>query len=621
MQNYIEELILVSKTKSLFNAKDKYIVPLYQRAYSWKEKEIEQLIDDIDDSKGKYYLGSLIVHKNGNKYEVIDGQQRLTTLFILFEYLGLSNYGCLSFECRDNSNHTLSHLNKSDLDDSFVELSILNGFKIISQKIEKDIDSKEEFIKKLSNIIIYRIEVPKHTDLNRYFEIMNTRGEQLEQHDILKSQLMNNLNTAKERKAFATIWDACSDMTGYVQMHFPRNIRDDVFNSGWDTYKEDTFKFLSSITEKKKGKESFTVKDALKPSFSIDEVEGINDKDERVRFESIIEFTYFLQHALRVLIAVKNIKNSNQKNDLVNRLMDDKTLLISFKNVIENGQIDGNPIDKHAFSIGYINCLLKCRFLFDKYIIKREYPLNDQEGVWSIKTLHTSGQQGQKKPYYSNTAFHSEKEWEKTYSPRNTMNIMIQSCLRVSYTSPKIMHWITELLVVLYNSNNEYELVNFSDNAVSIARNAVNDDFFKKFIDEYKLGVNTPHIVLNYLDFLIWKNNTKQYSDFVFEFRNSVEHWYPQHPSDGSFEKWEDGVDTFGNLCIIQRNVNSKFSNMAPEAKKSTYEDMIAKGSLKLRIMASMTNSSLEWKNKCCHDHEQKMIKLLKNDLGIGEER
>ena len=257
--------------------------------------------------------------------------------------------------------------------------------------------------------------------------------------------------------------------------------------------------------------------------------------------------------------------------------------------------------------------------MFDKYIIKREYPLNDLEGVWSIKTLRTSGQQGQKKPYYSNTVFHNEKEWESTYAPRNTLNVMIQSCLRVSYTSPTIMHWITKLLTVLYNSDNEYELVNFNECSEAIAKEAVSKDFFavceKDDSYKYNMGVNTPHIVLNYLDYLIWKKNKQKYNDFVFEFRNSVEHWYPQHPSDGTFPKWEDNVDTFGNLCIIQRNVNSKFSNMAPEAKKSTYKEMIAKGSLKLRLMAKMTDSSIDWKDNCCAIHEQEMIKILKEDI------
>lgn len=106
------------------------------------------------------------------------------------------------------------------------------------------------------------------------------------------------------------------------------------------------------------------------------------------------------------------------------------------------------------------------------------------------------------------------------------------------------------------------------------------------------MGVNTPHLVFNYLDYLLWKRDQSKYSNFVFEFRNSVEHWYPQHPSEGTFEQWttDAGVNTFGNLCIIQRNVNSKFSNMSPESKQSTFKDMISKGSIKLRIMAEKVN-------------------------------
>ena len=72
-------------------------------------------------------------------------------------------------------------------------------------------------------------------------------------------------------------------------------------------------------------------------------------------------------------------------------------------------------------------------------------------------------------------------------------------------------------------------------------------------------------------------------------------------------------------LDIIQRNVNSKFSNMSPEAKKSTFRDMIAKGSIKLRIMSDMTKqkdenaASLYWKKKACQEHEEKMIGMLRN--------
>ena len=91
----------------------------------------------------------------------------------------------------------------------------------------------------------------------------------------------------------------------------------------------------------------------------------------------------------------------------------------------------------------------------------------------------------------------------------------------------------------------------FSDAIEEIAKNAVREQFFDVCEDGvYAMGVNTPHIVFNYLDYLLWMSEPKKYDDFTFEFRNSVEHWYPQNPSEGTFESWTDGVDQFGNLCI-----------------------------------------------------------------------
>lgn len=189
------------------------------------------------------------------------------------------------------------------------------------------------------------------------------------------------------------------------------------------------------------------------------------------------------------------------------------------------------------------------------------------------------------------------------------------------------MHWITELLTWLSTSDckniQDGTITKFDEVAEGIAIDAVNKNSFSVCKDEvYAMGVNTPHIVFNYLDFLLWrydfKNNKKKYNDFVFEFRNSVEHWYPQNPSEGTFEQWKDGVDRFGNLCIIQRNINSRFSNMAPEAKKSTFKDMIAKGSIKLRIMSALTTEkdnmvdSLYWKEVAYKEHEEEMLGYLK---------
>ena len=90
MNNKIIPLsILDDSNKTIFD-KDKYIIPLYQRAFAWTDKEIYQLIEDIYDfTADRYYLGSLIVNVNQDGvYEVIDGQQRLTALFLLLNYIG-----------------------------------------------------------------------------------------------------------------------------------------------------------------------------------------------------------------------------------------------------------------------------------------------------------------------------------------------------------------------------------------------------------------------------------------------------------------------------------------------------------------------------------------------------
>ena len=76
--------------------------------------------------------------------------------------------------------------------------------------------------------------------------------------------------------------------------------------------------------------------------------------------------------------------------------------------------------------------------------------------------------------------------------------------------------------------------------AEAIAQKAVKENFFDVCKDgAFAMGVNTPHIVFNYLDYLLWyydRDGKGDYSDFTFEFRNSVEHWYPQNSSEGTFE-------------------------------------------------------------------------------------
>lgn len=645
----IQELHIINiennNEKNIFDTNTQYIIPLYQRGYAWEEKQLKQLVDDIydiPDNKQNYYIGSLIVYKDNNKYEVIDGQQRLTSLYLLLNCLGKKVEKNLIFECREKSNYTLdkikevikSHKDKKlkqieNFEIDRIEASIKQGIDILLDELNNfNPDDIKKFCNNLTKLILYRIEVPQNTDLNRYFEIMNTRGEQLEHHDILKANLMSYLEKdSVDQDIFSKIWDACADMSGYVQMHFTPSDREKIFGQEWNVLNEqDCFELLKSSNDEDKNKkvdislsnekteDKTTIDKIIDKNFSINNDDGFIEDDVRVRFESVIDFPYFLLHVLKVFVSIHNVV-SDKNNQIVDELLDDKKLIDSFDRVKSDGIFNNENLkisdNEKKFSKKFINCLLKTRFLFDKYIVKREYANDDLDGKWSIKNLHQSTSNNSKKAYYKNTQFinvESEKDL------KNKTNVMIQSALRVSYTSPKIMHWITKLLIWLSSEKTE-NIVVFNEIAENIAIDAIKNNFFDVCDNNvFKMGVSTPHIVFNFLDYLLWSEDTTRYKDFTFEFRNSVEHWYPQHPSEGTFESWDD-VDSFGNLCIIQRNLNSKFSNMDPEAKNSTYEKMIKKGSLKLRIMSEKTKNKAEWKTSACGEHEKQMINKLKEKL------
>lgn len=623
----IIELQIIKGDQNIFTTDNTYLIPLYQREYAWREVQIKQLIDDINevDVDKNYYIGSLIVHNRGNNnLEIIDGQQRLTTLFLLLNCLKVKTKVSLIFECRDRSNDTLKNItdiikDPSNLEEKKIERNIQNGVNIIKDCFKNFFNDNqiEAFKEKLSRVILYQITVPPHTDLNRYFEIMNTRGEQLAQHDILKAHLMESLNP-EEFERFALIWDACSDMNGYVQMHFSPEDRKDLFTRSWNEMpKVNTIKkYLSNQGNNSSPAQGGKIEDIInsKPVASVD---GINERDERVRFESIIDFPHFLMHTLRVFIAHKGLENP------LDQQLDDKKLKDDFDKIVKKSY----PNNKADFSREFICTLLQTRFLFDQFIIKRETPNGSEDGEWSLKTLQVSRSGKNPTAYYNVTTIGKNCPTEEC--------LMMQAALRVSYTSPKEMHWITNLLTELTRKiaqNSSTNSINWSGEdflkfTESIAAKRVQEHM--QGIDWAKKGTATPHIIFNYLDYLLWKQDyqktqtKREFNDFTFEFRNSVEHWYPQNPSSDSFSRWDyvkghhETVDCFGNLCLVQRNVNSKFSNLDPKSKKTTYKDFIAKGSLKLREMSKILDNCTaeEWCTKNCKAHEEAMIKILNDDL------
>lgn len=109
-----------------------FFIPSYQRGYRWDEHQVTELLDDIWDfynipnkQEGEFYcLQPVIVKYDGNQYRLIDGQQRLTTIFIILSYLDLymQDYGYskfqLEYETREDSKEFLEKLSTIDKEDT-----------------------------------------------------------------------------------------------------------------------------------------------------------------------------------------------------------------------------------------------------------------------------------------------------------------------------------------------------------------------------------------------------------------------------------------------------------------------------------------------------------------------
>ncbi|MFZ2876611.1 MAG: DUF262 domain-containing HNH endonuclease family protein, partial [Enterococcus aquimarinus] len=575
-----------------------YLVPIYQRNFAWTETQIVQLIEDvessIDGSNKNYFLGNLIVNQTDNNvYEVIDGQQRLTTLYLIEKYLGVVfAKEALRFEAREKSNRTLSYVSDNSNPVLIEELSspeILNGFQIIDSYFKtQDID-KSRFVRKLERVFLIQVQVPQNIDLNHYFEIMNTRGEQLELHEIAKAKLLEVLENDHDRNTAALIWEKCSNMNSYVQMNFDVDVRSSIFTDHWSSLRQSINAFDSiknkiptrnALTDKKTLLDILDEKRMLKNSTSLSE-------DENERFESTISFPNFL---LQVNAAMRKLEEEDAS-------LDDKHFL---NNLAWTWSSPEKAKD-------FLFHLLKCRVLFDKYVLKREFARDYKEtGKWSLQRLEKYSDSKKKgdKPKYVGTLGDESNDNKKLRT--------LQSCLRITYTSPKTMHWITVILSNL--------LENEATDIISVLENYCK----KKVVDsdyQNRKGFGFERIVFCYLDYLIYRDGysydgkeiiSSMQEDWQFQFRSSVEHFYPQHPVEG--EQWEeDDLNGFGNLALITISGNSKFSNLPPVGKINSYPSVI-KQSLKLKIMEKMTKlGDGKWTEAKSSIHKDEMFSILNN--------
>ncbi len=628
------------KIKDLFGNSNKYSIPIYQRNYAWGEKEITQLIQDIVDYALKYpdksyYIGTLIVYEKKNEeleqiYETIDGQQRLTTLTILLsvlknkqEELSFRNDMSwfklnLSFDSRINSTETLKGVYSNKIDNnnsnSDIKYAYIQSLKILERILKEYKLNVVNFCNYLfEKVMILRVPVPKDTDLNHYFEIMNSRGEQLEKHEVLKAKCLKYLSE-EDYYGFNLIWESCANMEKYVQYGFSVEERNLIFGKdNWNNLQIDSF---DGLTEKLKqnnnetlyNKNGFTIIDLLKPVNPITKKPSINNENPD-RFNSVINFSNFLLHVLRI----------QEKKDAI--ALDDKRLLDLFINEIENAS------NKVAFVKTFAFNLLKLKFLFDKYIIKREF-LNGTDN-WSLKRL--KWYVGNNVSYVNSFSIDDINENDA----ENKNVLMLLSMFHVSTPTLVYKHWLNAALKYVFENKdiNTKNYINYLENlgeSFLIDRYLANEpsrgyyeiiytnngESKNKDIDISKLdkGTSVENFIFNFLDYKLWKNNAVANSEnFKFTFRSSVEHYYPQQPMEGLLKLEQSEVDKFGNLCLLSNNTNSRLWNLPPDGKKTYFKETNSYESLKQKIM--MIES--DWTLIEIAKHGQEMKEILLSPLAL----
>ena len=595
-----------------------YSIPIYQRAYAWSEKEIETLVDDIYDyyalgNHQNYYVGSLVVHKGEDEYEnVIDGQQRLTTLSLLICYIkNESEYKDLvkeihvnlEFESRKRSTDIFKYLKKNYEKIMHENNELVDGYRILKKKLSHEKYDEGYFSYLINNVILIKNELPRKTDLNHYFEIMNNRGEQLEKHEIVKAYLMGKLDESDDigRKVIAEVWNACQRLDKYVQIGFKPSIRGAIFSEKWDDFVPNNYAEMKNLFEeesksKSHSLETITLDDIIQSSSKAEEVEKKQKEDDDTgRYHSIINFPNFLLHVLKLFKG----DPFDWRNESEGISLDDKKLISQFKSSIQTEQ------DVKDF----IYLLLKTRYIFDNYVIKTDN-LNDATEDDSNWSLH--------KPYML------KNNNNKKLSPINTFNndddtqeivVKIQSMFQV--TDPRqiyksFLFGILKILNRWIDVKDEKQLV---EQLLNFAKDRFRALTQKESV--FNEGVNTPNYIFNFLDFVLWyqqkikkQNLGVKANEFEFKYRNSVEHFYPQNPNqaENHAKLADEYLNNFGNLCIMSRNQNSLRSNLMPQAK---IKEFGAKNqSLKFEIMEAITNKN-GWDVEEILDHGDEMKELL----------
>ncbi|GAA8604235.1 hypothetical protein HpDR66_23510 [Helicobacter pylori] len=238
------------------NQNNQLVIPIYQRVYSWKKEQCEQLWDDIikiggNDKMNGHFIGSILYVRNGITHSdpllIIDGQQRLTTITLLC--IALRNH--LSDEVKRekiesyliNSNKDgdkkfrlilsesdkdtlLSLIDKNKRKPSEPSVKIMENFKLFEKWISENTGKLETIFKGLEKLMIVWIALDKgKDDPQLIFESMNSKGIELTQTDLIRNYIVMETEVEKQKDFYNQYWRAMEEDFKQNETLFNRFVR------------------------------------------------------------------------------------------------------------------------------------------------------------------------------------------------------------------------------------------------------------------------------------------------------------------------------------------------------------------------------------------------------------
>ena len=407
------------KTKLVSELEGDFIIPAYQRGYRWNE-EVKMLLDDLSEipEGANYCLQPIVVKKLDNdKYELIDGQQRLTTLLLIYKYMASLNLPfkqkfSLEYEIRKNSRVFLDAINESVLGktaDNIDEYFIIEAYRTIRDWFQAQSDQPlaafnlyKKFGERIS-VIWY--EIDSYEDAISLFTRLNIGKIPLTNAELVKAIFLSRNNGVDERYQLeiSTQWD-----------NIENELHDDGFWYFITNKKADLYPTRIELLFDLMANKADDDRERLRTFFwFMDRVKSDEFKDKKINlwkqvienFQRLKEWykDHELYHKIGYIIAsrketlyeLKSKSSSMSKNDFRDSLNRYIAESISFKKDFQELSYtnDYNDIEKLLllFNVESVrqNGDKSMRFPFDKH--------KKQAGGWSLEHIHAQQSQGMNK--------------------------------------------------------------------------------------------------------------------------------------------------------------------------------------------------------------------------------